>query len=255
MKLLKHFAFWTVVIVALSLIFGRSYHSVTESFYFVTILTPVLIVTAYFFNYYLVPNYLLQKRYGKFTLYCFYLFIVSLNLEMIVIGVAYLVLAELDYANMNPVTTDISTLTVTLYFVVLTLSFIRLARLYFNSETEKYKANEQLSKDKTEYLIIRENRSNKQLRLSQILYIESLADYIQIHLEMDQLAKTKEKISVIANRLPNHFLRSHRSFIVNQNKITAFNKESISLDQIQIPISRSYKKEIFNTLDKIDKTK
>jgi DNA-binding LytR/AlgR family response regulator len=60
---------------------------------------------------------------------------------------------------------------------------------------------------------------------------------------------TKERISKIIDRLPSHFIRIHRSFIVNSHKITSYNKEAITLDSFQIPISRTYKEEVITYLE------
>jgi DNA-binding LytR/AlgR family response regulator len=46
------------------------------------------------------------------------------------------------------------------------------------------------------------------------LFIESLAAYVRIH-SMQNNIESKEKISHLANRLPEIFLRIHRSFIIN----------------------------------------
>ena len=62
---------------------------------------------------------------------------------------------------------------------------------------------------------------------------------------------TKEKISKIISRLPPYFKRIHRSFIVNSQKVSSYNSEFISVEGSQIPISRTYKKDIITYLNKI----
>ena len=61
----------------------------------------------------------------------------------------------------------------------------------------------------------------------------------------------KEKISKIISRLPPYFKRIHRSFIVNSQKVSSYNSEFISVEGSQIPISRTYKKDIITYLNKI----
>lgn len=60
---------------------------------------------------------------------------------------------------------------------------------------------------------------------------------------------TKEKISKILERLPAHFKRTHRSFIVNTREIKTYTNEYISLEKTQIPISRTYKADVMEYLE------
>ena len=71
-----HIAFWIMVVGILTLVFGRSWGSALNAFYFVIMLTPVVMGTSYLFNFYLVPKFLLTKKYGWFVLYFFYLVVV-----------------------------------------------------------------------------------------------------------------------------------------------------------------------------------
>lgn len=250
MKVVKHVSFWIFIIILLTFIFGRSYENYAMSFYFVSMLIPVIIGTSYFFNYLLVPKYLFTKKYFTFSLYCIYLLIVSLNLEMMVITAALIILAEYDYANMNPITTNVFILTITLYFVVLAVAFIRLVRFYFKGEGALEKMESELKKTTVAFLIVKENRKNKKVALESIAYIESLGDYVKIVSDHAEAVETKEKISHLADRLPQNFMRIHRSFIVNKNKISTFSKESLFVNEVELPISRSYKEAVHESLSK-----
>ncbi len=165
-----------------------------------------------------------------------------------VITAALIILAEYDYANMNPVTTDIFVLTITLYFVVLGLAFIRLVRFYFKGEGELAKVESELKKTTQVNLLVKENRKNKQIPLTSILYLESLGDYVKIVSDHANPIETKEKISHLAERLPQNFIRIHQSFIVNKNKISSFNRDSLNINEVDLPISRSYKKKVQESL-------
>ena len=93
MQQFKEAVFWILSGVVLIAIFGSTYGGYINSFFFVTFLMPVIIGTSYVFSSFLVPNYLLQRRYSKFTLYTIYTIVISLNLEMLVITLAFSVLA------------------------------------------------------------------------------------------------------------------------------------------------------------------
>ena len=82
----------------------------------------------------------------------------------------------------------------------------------------------------------------------EILFIESMSDYVKINLANNEVVVTKEKISRLEARLPEMFVRIHRSFIVNKNKVTVFNKEVLTIGDQTLPVSRSYKNSAWDKL-------
>jgi DNA-binding LytR/AlgR family response regulator len=82
------------------------------------------------------------------------------------------------------------------------------------------------------------------INLKEIIYIESLKDYVIIHLP-DKRVVTKQKISFLEQKLmENNFIRIHRSFLVSASKIEAFTPSHIDINGQQLPIGRSYKSEV-----------
>jgi DNA-binding LytR/AlgR family response regulator len=78
----------------------------------------------------------------------------------------------------------------------------------------------------------------------ELLYLESLGDYIEFHLANGSNISSKEKISHMERTLPDGFLRIHRSFMVNRSKISSFSREHVMIGEKELPISRSYKQEV-----------
>ena len=85
--------------------------------------------------------------------------------------------------------------------------------------------------------------------LSDIIYIESLKDYIKIHLSNEKLI-LKHGITAFEQKLNKQFIRVHRSYVVNSEKITAYTKNDIELGRIEIPIGEFYKKDTLQQLNK-----
>ncbi|MGU3376403.1 LytR/AlgR family response regulator transcription factor [Chryseobacterium sp. M5A1_1a] len=83
----------------------------------------------------------------------------------------------------------------------------------------------------------------------EILYIESLKDYITIHLESGKSHHVKQNISVFEKLLNADFIRIHRSFIIQTKKITAYTKNEIEINSVEIPIGISYKENWLNYLE------
>ena len=105
------------------------------------------------------------------------------------------------------------------------------------------------SSEENSFIYVNTNRKYTKVLFEEVLYIESLKDYIQIHTEREPVM-TKEKISEFTSQLPSYFLRIHRSYIVNTKKITAFTQHDVEINQLEIPIGISYKQEVLNYLKK-----
>jgi DNA-binding LytR/AlgR family response regulator len=86
--------------------------------------------------------------------------------------------------------------------------------------------------------------------LDDILYIESLREYVRITTR-DKNILTKFQLSAIEELLSrNNFIRIHRSFIVAKDKISAFSATDVEINNKQIPIGRSYKELVIGILER-----
>ena len=95
-----------------------------------------------------------------------------------------------------------------------------------------------------QYLYFRSDRKMVKIMLDEILYIESLKDYVKI-VTLSKTVITKHSISSLEEMLPKAgFIRIHRSFIVALNKIESYNHEVVVVAKKELPISRMYKLEV-----------
>jgi len=105
--------------------------------------------------------------------------------------------------------------------------------------------------EKNDFIFVRSDRKMIKINFSEIEYIESLSDYVKIHLE-DKMVVTRETISNIEAKLPQkYFMRIHRSYIVAIAKIDSFTNEFIEIRKKALPISRSYKKDVLDRLEHV----
>jgi two-component system, LytTR family, response regulator len=93
------------------------------------------------------------------------------------------------------------------------------------------------------------NKTMKKVMFDDLLYVESMREYIYLHTTKGRVI-TKMSTHEIESILGERFLRIHRSFIVNIDKVTAFNAEEIFIDVKNIPIGISYKKQVDEVLRK-----
>ena len=97
---------------------------------------------------------------------------------------------------------------------------------------------------KSEYKIVRVN-------LNEITYVEGMRDYVRIHLENEKPIMTLLNMSKLQEKLPHKsFMRVHRSYIVNLDKIHTVERNRIVFDKdTYIPVSDQYKDDFQNFLD------
>jgi DNA-binding LytR/AlgR family response regulator len=106
----------------------------------------------------------------------------------------------------------------------------------------------EIVQEKHDCFFVRSDRKMIKIPFNEILFIESLADYIKIHL-LEKAVVTRETISSIEAKLPkNNFIRVHRSFIVALSAIDSFTNELVEIRKKQIPVSRSYRKTVLERL-------
>lgn len=130
--------------------------------------------------------------------------------------------------------------------------FFKAINKYTNStDNQIIKENNTYTKSdksaKENHIFVNVNKKYVKVDFQDIQYIESLKDYIQIHLISDTVT-TKDKISEFETKLSSNFMRVHRSYIVNRDKVTAFTAQDIEIGRQEIPIGVSYKREVENWL-------
>ena len=82
-----------------------------------------------------------------------------------------------------------------------------------------------------------------------IQYVESMREYVSIHFENGKII-TKIGIGEIEKLLQGNFLRIHRSYLINVDKLTAYNAEEIFIGKTSLPIGTNYKKLVGMVLGK-----
>lgn len=107
----------------------------------------------------------------------------------------------------------------------------------------------EIQMEQNDSFFVRSERKMVKVSFKDILYIESLSDYVKIHLDDHKILLTRDTLSNIEARLPRKdFIRAHRSFIVSLKNIETFTSESIGIGKHEIPISRSYRDGVMKIL-------
>ncbi|MGQ1784719.1 MULTISPECIES: LytR/AlgR family response regulator transcription factor [unclassified Saccharicrinis] len=109
-------------------------------------------------------------------------------------------------------------------------------------EAAKSPAESHLNSD-GDYLFIKANAQLRRINYGEILYLEGLKDYVKLYTESEQTPIVfYATMKSVEERLPSErFMRVHRSFIVNLEKVTTIERYRIIFGKERIPISKQYK--------------
>src|SRR5687768_9974452 len=100
------------------------------------------------------------------------------------------------------------------------------------------------------YVYFKVDKKMIKTKMADVLYIESIKDYVKVKTP-DKEIVTQQKISYLEESLPREqFLRIHRSFIVNLEKIDAYSATDVEIGKHNIPIGRNYKNDVMKILAK-----
>lgn len=95
------------------------------------------------------------------------------------------------------------------------------------------------------FLYFRVDRKMVKVTFDEILFIESLKDYIKIVRQGQKPLLVKQSITSLEEMLPeNLFARIHRSYIVAINKLTAYTNHEVEIHENIIPIGKLYGKQV-----------
>jgi two-component system response regulator LytT len=105
---------------------------------------------------------------------------------------------------------------------------------------------------KDEYLFLKVEYQLVRIAYDDILYTEGLKDYVKVHLKSDpKPILSLTSLKALEEKLPaSKFMRVHRSFIVNLDKISAVTRNTIQIGTVTIPVSDQYKENFNQFLSK-----
>ena len=129
-----HLLFWIVIYNFYAYFLGYGSSNTQYVKLFSAFLMPITILVSYFLIYYLIPNYLLTKKYLYFILYSIYTLILSVFL--IILSIMYGLLYSEGYKNVG----NSAPLTKTLPFIVLGVYFVVLIIVSFSLIMYNYKS-------------------------------------------------------------------------------------------------------------------
>ncbi len=115
-----------------------------------------------------------------------------------------------------------------------------------NKANEIYQIRNKNSNSEEQFLQVRSEYSLVKIALVEIVYIETLDDYIKIHIQGKKPVLTLMSIKKALEKLPEKdFIRVHRSYIVPINRIESVRGKVINLGITEIPIGKSHEEAFY----------
>lgn len=114
--------------------------------------------------------------------------------------------------------------------------------------SEQYLLKQDIKEDKNSYIFIKSNLKRFKLYTNKILWIEAFGDYVKVFTN-DENHLVLSTMKAFENELPKEkFVRVHKSFIINIDKIDRFNSKYAEIGKAKIPLSRNKKESLMNAL-------
>ncbi|MEL7004946.1 MAG: response regulator transcription factor [Bacteroidota bacterium] len=123
-----------------------------------------------------------------------------------------------------------------------------IGKVYKNEQSSSPSIDARVPTEDT-YIYLKADKKMVKVLLKDILYIESLKDYVRIKTSTKEVI-THQTITYFEQKLPEDcFIRVHRSFIVPLNKIETFTATQIEVPGKEVPIGRLYKNQVMAVLN------
>ena len=130
-----------------------------------------------------------------------------------------------------------------------------ITRERFNTAVDKaleyYKLKTDGIEEEGEHIFVKSNLKKRKIFIKEIMWIEALGDYIKIvtddqnHIVLSTMKKFESEVSEF------NFLRIHKSFIVNLERIDRFNSKLVEIGNHSIPLSRNKKNLLAEALENL----
>lgn len=129
--------------------------------------------------------------------------------------------------------------------------FLKAINRYCNRTNPFHKnSGDQPKIAENKHVFIQDGKNIYKIAYSDLLYLEGFGEYVKLitvtknHLVRDSLADFEQKLS------SDHFMRIHKSYIVNLDMITGYSSVHVMLKNIELPIGRIFREKVVNILKK-----
>lgn len=129
---------------------------------------------------------------------------------------------------------------------------VSLKELIERSRSADEARQEEAAVEDREFLSVRSDYRTMLVRISDIVYLESVGEYVRLHIAGSSPIVTLFRLKNMETTLPaDSFMRVHRSYIVNLRRITGYAKGRIYFDGDEyVPLGEKYREQFLKYIDK-----
>ena len=225
-------SYWIVSILLVAIVLTSVGYAFPESLFIGSMFLPGALAAKYFFP---------KARGVKDTVF---LVLGILMAEILLFLVAHYII--LTFRGNLPLPMwdwpDLPQILTTPVFIALILTTLAAGSYFFESWLDRKRPT------KPAPITFTSDRKPVTLPLEEILYVESNDDITTVIATGDRRFRNKTPISQWEAILKPHFLRIHRSYLVNKEAITRVDGDLLYVNDIELPVSRKYKDHVVNEI-------
>lgn len=234
-RILTHVSFWIAYYLFFGFVWARD-GQYFESYFLEFILLPVRMLAVYAVIYWLLPRFLKADRYLSFAIGYLIIIIMAGAIQRVFLYYYYEGLVTSETTSLFSISALIRNI-ILVNSTVLFVTAIKIIQLWHLERWENRRLRERSGELVFE---IRADKRVYRVKSSDVIYIESLGNYVTYHLKNRKII-SYETLTDVADKLPANFSRIHKSYIVNKDFITSYNAEEVEIEGQKIPIGRSYR--------------
>lgn len=233
-----HIGFWLIYFLSFGFIWGSA-GQYWQSYYLEFILLPVRMLAVYCTLYVLIPRFLKPRK--LWSLLGAYLFLIAISavLQRVFTFYFYEGNADMSYAfwDLGGLLRNVILINSTVIFV----AALKITQLWW----QEGESNQRLtalvqSLGQPQTIEIKADKRMHRISVHDILYVEGLGNYVVYH-TLNQKLISYTSLKQALEQLPSQFARIHKSYLINKDKISSYDQETVEIAGREIPMGRSYK--------------
>lgn len=89
------------------------------------------------------------------------------------------------------------------------------------------------------HIFIKTTEGQIKVNFSELLFCEATGNYVTLYLDKEKII-SRMTFKELEKLLPSYFVRTHRSFVVNKNRMDKIERHQVQLGEHTVPVSLSY---------------
>jgi len=242
LRIIHHILFWLIYYITFGFIWAEG-GDYWQSYYLEFILLPIRILAVYFTIFLLIPQYLQHRKIIHFATGYLGLILICAVLQRLFIFFFYEGIA-VDQNQLWDLTGILRAI-ILINSTVLFVSAIKITQLWWlegdkNNHLQTIIKSIHSTDRKDEIIEIKAEKRINRIPADELLFVEGLGNYVIYHTQ-DKKLISYTSLKQALEELPEHFIRIHKSYLVNMNHVTSYDHEDIEVGGNLLPLGRAFR--------------